>query len=170
MRKIILPTVGVPGPSRVPRTQEAYVLARLGTTPFPRHIARNAAAFLSMKKNARFPKSNYSDDARVNYLARGMAGVMCGKSPMTGIEKLRNMKHDKNGPLWTRREGNRELPEIEQHCDCWRCNIQTSSNRASAPPTRTALDCLWRFPQIRRCRLSGAGRAQFCLERGTKTG
>jgi hypothetical protein len=123
-----------------------------------------------MKKNARFPKSNYSDDARVDYLARGMAGVMCGKSPMTGIEKLRNMKHDKNGPLWTRREGNRELPEIEQHCDCWRCNIQTSSNRASAPPTRTALDCLWRFPQIRRCRLSGAGRAQFCLERGTKTG
>jgi len=100
---------------------------RSGTTPFPRHIARNAAPFLSMKKNARFPKSAFSDDARVEYLARGMAGVMCGKSPMTGIEKLRNMRHDKRGPLWVIREGNRELPEKEQRCGCWRCNIQRSS-------------------------------------------
>jgi len=103
---------------------------RLGTTPFPRHIVRNAAAFLSMKKNVRFPKSTYSDDARVDYLARGMAGVMCGRSPMTGIEKLRNMKHDKNGELWLEREGNRLLPEVEQRCSCWRCNIRRSSRLA----------------------------------------
>jgi hypothetical protein len=110
---------------------------RSGTTPFPRHVARNAAAFLSMKKNARFPKSTYSDDARVDYLARGMAGVMCGKSPMTGIEKLRNMKHDKNGPLWLEREGNRQLPEVERRCGCWRCNIQRSFSLA---PLRTAYE------------------------------
>ena|SRR3984885_10200385 len=100
---------------------------RSGTTPFPRHIVRNAAAFLSMKQNARYPRSTYSDDARVDYLARGMAGVLCGVSPMTGIERLRNMKHDRNGPLWVTREGNRALPEREQRCGCWRCDIGRSS-------------------------------------------
>jgi hypothetical protein len=103
---------------------------------------RNAAAFLSMKENARFPKSTYSDDARVDYLARGMAGVMCGKSPMTGIEKLRNMKHDKKGALWLEREGNRQLPEVEQRCGCWRCNIQRSSSLA---PLRSGYENGLRF-------------------------
>jgi hypothetical protein len=100
---------------------------RSGTTVFPRHIVRNAASFLSMKHNARFPRSTYADDARVDYLARGMAGVMCGVSPMTGIERLRNMKHDRSGPLWMTREGNRLLPEREQRCGCWRCNIERSA-------------------------------------------
>jgi hypothetical protein len=100
---------------------------RSGTTPFPRHIVRNAAAFLSMKQNARFPQSNYGDDARVDYLARGMAGVMCGLSPMTGIERLRNMKHDRSGPLWVTSEGNRLLPDRAQRCGCWRCNVERSA-------------------------------------------
>jgi hypothetical protein len=80
-----------------------------------------------MKQNARFPRSTYGDDARVDYLARGMAGVMCGVSPMTGIERLRNMKHDRSGPLWMTSEGNRPLPEREQYCACWRCKIEKSS-------------------------------------------
>jgi hypothetical protein len=100
---------------------------RSGTTPFPRHVVQNAAAFLSMKQNARFPRSTYGDDARVDYLARGMAGALCGVRPMTGIERLRNMKHDRTGPLWVTREGNRVLPEREQRCGCWRCNIERSS-------------------------------------------
>jgi hypothetical protein len=100
---------------------------RIGTTPFPRHIVRNAAAFLSMKQNSRFPRSTYSADARVDYLARGMAGVLCGMSPMTGIERLRNMKHGRNGPLWITRDGNHTLPESEQRCGCWRCNIERSA-------------------------------------------
>lgn len=100
---------------------------RSGTTLFPRHIVRNAASLLSMKHNARFPRSTYGDDARVDYLARGRAGVMCGVSPMTGIERLRNMKHDRSGPLWMTREGNRLLPEREQRCGCWRCNVERSA-------------------------------------------
>lgn len=98
-----------------------------GTTPYPRHIVRNAAVFLLMKKNGRFPRSPYGDDARVDYLARGMAGVLCDLSPMTGIERLRNMQHDRAGPLWVTREGNRELPERERYCGCWRCKIEKSS-------------------------------------------
>ena len=98
-----------------------------GTTPYPRHIVRNAAAFLLMKKNVRFPRSTYGDDARVDYLARGMAGILCDLSPMTGIERLRNMQHDRTGPLWVTREGNRELPERERYCGCWRCKIEKSS-------------------------------------------
>jgi hypothetical protein len=100
---------------------------KLGTTPFPRHVRQNAAAFLSMKQNSRFPRSTYSDDARVDYLARGMAGVLCGVSPMTGIERLRNMKHDRSGSLWVTREGNHALPDGEQRCGCWRCNIERST-------------------------------------------
>ncbi len=100
---------------------------RSGTTTFPRHIVQNAAAFISMKHNARFPRSIYGDDARVDYFARGMAGVMCGVSPMTGIERLRNMKHDQSSPLWVTTEGNRLLPEPEQRCGCWRCSIERSS-------------------------------------------
>ncbi len=101
---------------------------RSGTTRFPRYVLLNAAAFLFMKQDSRFPRSTYSDDSRVDYLARGMAGVLCGVSPMTGLERLRNMKHDRNGPLWVTREGDRpvagkraalwvlamQLPEIDE--------------------------------------------------------
>jgi len=98
-----------------------------GTTSFPKHIMENAAQFLSLKRNLRFPRSTYGDDSRIVYLARGMAGVLVGKSPMTGVERLRNMKHDRNGPLWVTREGNRTLPEGEQRCGCWRCSIDNSN-------------------------------------------
>jgi hypothetical protein len=103
---------------------------RAGMTPFPKHVLENAAQFLSMKQNKRFPRSNYGDEARLEYLARGMAGVLCGISAMTGIERLRNMKHDRNGPLWATRQGDYALPDGEQHCRCWRCSIQ-KTNRVS---------------------------------------
>jgi hypothetical protein len=98
-----------------------------GMTPFPQHILENAAQFLFMKRNQRFPRSNYGDEARLEYLARGMAGVLCGVSPMTAIERLRNMKHERGSPLWVTREGDYTLPETEQHCGCWRCSIKESN-------------------------------------------
>ena len=82
-------------------------------TPFPDHIRANFAQFLSMKLNKRFPRSNYGDDARIDYLARGMAGVLVGVSPMTAIERLRNLKHASSGPLWNMNE---------RRCECWRCH------------------------------------------------
>ena len=98
-----------------------------GMTPFPQHVVENAAAFLSMKANQRFPRSDYGDDARLEYLARGMAGVLCGIRPMTGIERLRNMKHKPGGPLWIDRQGNHVLTESDQYCGCWRCSIEKSN-------------------------------------------
>lgn len=94
---------------------------RRGMTSFPNHVLENAAHFLSMKRNKRFPRSTYGDDARIYFLARGMAGVLVGKSPMTGIERLRNMKHTPDGPLWVMRQGDYVLPKKEQYCGCWRC-------------------------------------------------
>jgi hypothetical protein len=94
-----------------------------GLTPFPEHIRTNAAQFLAMKKNKRFPTSAYGDDSRIDFLARGMAGVMVNKSPMTAVERLRNMKHGLGGPFWVEREGNQPLPRERQHCSCWRCGI-----------------------------------------------
>jgi hypothetical protein len=94
-----------------------------GLTPFPDHVRTNAAQFLAMKQHKRFPKSDYGDDSRIEFLARGMAGVMVDKSPFTGIERLRNMKHSFGGPFWTEREGTQPLPRNRQYCNCWRCGI-----------------------------------------------
>jgi hypothetical protein len=94
-----------------------------GLTPFPDHVRTNAAQFLLMKRNKRFPKSAYGDDSRIEFLARGMAGIMVNLSPMTGVERLRNIKHEPGGPFWVEREGNQSLPRDRQHCSCWRCGI-----------------------------------------------
>jgi hypothetical protein len=99
---------------------------RTGLTPFPGHVLENAAQFLAMKRNKRFPRSTYGDDSRIEYLARGMAGALCGLSPMTAIERLRNMKHIAGGPFWITYYGNRPLGESERHCGCWRCSIRKS--------------------------------------------
>jgi hypothetical protein len=101
---------------------------RAGMTPFSEHVEQNAAHFLSMKRNMRFPRSSYRDDARMDYLARGMAGVLVGVSPMTAIERLRNMKHAPGGPLWVTRQGDYALPANEQHCGCWRCTKKNWNN------------------------------------------
>jgi hypothetical protein len=89
--------------------------------PYPEHVRANTGQFLSMKRNERFPRSNYGDDARIEYLARGMAGVLVGVSPMTAIERLRNLKHAPVGPLWN---------TGERRCHCWRCNLR-GSNKSS---------------------------------------
>ena len=100
---------------------------KAGLTPFPEHVKNNSTKFLEMKRNARFPTSSYSDDSRIEFLARGMAGLMVGLSPMTGVERLRNMKHSPGGPFWIEREGNQSLSRNRQRCDCWRCNIKRSN-------------------------------------------
>jgi hypothetical protein len=94
---------------------------RSGMTSFSSYVAQNAAGFLSMKRNKRFPRSAYGDNARIDYLARGMAGVLVGRSPQTGVERLRNMRHEPGGPLWVTRQGNYALPKNEHYCGCWRC-------------------------------------------------
>jgi hypothetical protein len=106
-----------------------------GLTPFPEHIRNNAAQFLAMKKSERFPTSTYGDDSRIDFLARGMAGVMATKSPMTAVERLRNMKHGPGGPLWIEREGNRPLPREQQYCGCWRCGIDRGNKLSKAMQT-----------------------------------
>lgn len=89
-----------------------------GLTPYPEHVRANAEQFLFMKRNRRFPRSNYGDDARIEYLARGMAGVLVGVSPMTAVERLRNLKHVPGGPLWN---------AAERRCGCWRCHVKSSN-------------------------------------------
>lgn len=86
----------------------------IGMDVFPAHVKANAPGFIAITRSPRFPKSTASDDARIDYLARGMAGVMMDVSPMTGIERLRNMKHDRSGRFWDR---------ASRLCGCWRCNI-----------------------------------------------
>src|SRR5262249_29212372 len=46
-----------------------------GLTVFPQHVIDNAGMFLAMKCNKRFPRSSYGEMSRVEYFARGMAGI-----------------------------------------------------------------------------------------------
>jgi hypothetical protein len=86
--------------------------------PGPDYVTAHAREFFRMKgKGTRFPRSSYSDESRLEYLARGMAGVLVGVSPQTAIERLRNMKHDRGGPLWSNQTG---------RCECWRCRLRQS--------------------------------------------
>jgi hypothetical protein len=87
-----------------------------GFTCFADHILANIEEFRRMKRDLRFPGPD-ADDSRLEYLARGMAGIMIGKSPMTAIARLRLMKHELGGPLWD---------EAEKRCRCWRCHIKAS--------------------------------------------
>jgi hypothetical protein len=84
----------------------------LGFIAFPAHIETNLRDFLAITKSKRFPRSRAADDSRMLYMARGMAGAMVNVSPMTSIERLRNMKHGPGGLFWSDRH---------QLCACWRC-------------------------------------------------
>jgi hypothetical protein len=94
-----------------------------GMAIYPAHVISNADAYLELKRNPRFPRSSYADDSRLEYLARGMAGVMVGVSPLTAIERLRNMKHTTGGPLWN---------DSEKVCGCWRCETVRSKEAMKA--------------------------------------
>jgi len=118
--------------SRMPDVRAA------GLTPFPSHVTANAAQFLFMKRNQRFPRSHYGDNSRIEYLARGMAGVLVGVSPMTAIERLRNMRHEHGGPLWD---------ELENRCKCWRCSLG-SSNELSKMTQSWYESALRRFIEV----------------------
>jgi hypothetical protein len=56
-------------------------------------------------------------DSRLEYLARGMSGIMVGASPITAVQRLRTMKHDSSGTLWKK---------DENRCLCWRCGLEGS--------------------------------------------
>ena len=94
-----------------------------GMTPFPDHVETNAKECLRMKRDSRFPHSTYSDESRLEFLARGMAGVMVGVSPMTAEARLRNMKHTPGGPLWDAQQ---------KICRCWRCENARYAKYAEA--------------------------------------
>jgi hypothetical protein len=94
-----------------------------GMAIYPAYVISNADEFLAMKRNRRFPRSSYADDSRLEYLARGMAGVLAGVSPLTAIERLRNMKHTAGGPLWS---------DSEKVCQCWRCETAKSREAMKA--------------------------------------
>jgi len=90
---------------------------RSGRTPFPEHVLNHAAEFLRMKRDKRFPKSDYADDSRIDFLARGMAGLLVGGvQPATANERLRNMNHGPGGRFWNGRV-----------CTCWRCSLERNN-------------------------------------------
>ena len=86
-----------------------------GMSVFADHAIANAKAVLQITGNSRFPTQPASDDSRLGIVAAGMAGVMVDRSPGTGVERSRNMKHTEGGPLWK-----------WDRCHCWRCEDRAS--------------------------------------------
>lgn len=82
--------------------------------PFPDLLLANQRHFLTLVKSVDFPRSESGDDARLAYLSRGMAGVSMGISPRTAVHRLRTMRHDSKGPLWS---------ATARRCLCWRCDF-----------------------------------------------
>jgi len=76
--------------------------------PAPMYVRRYAYLFLAAKRDRRFPSKRYtSDNARLDHMARAMAGVLCDVSPATGVDKLRKVKHIET-----------DAKHVSQ---CWRC-------------------------------------------------
>jgi len=98
-------------------------------TVFADHVQANMEEFRRMKTDKRYPGPD-ADDSRLDYLARGMAGIMVGASPITAIHRLRLMKHEPGGPLWVEKESwvdmNGKHNEVAAHCGCWRCRLAAS--------------------------------------------
>jgi len=105
-----------------------------GFSCFADHVLVNVAEFQRMKDDQRYPGLD-ADDSRMEHLARGMAGVMVGASPMTAIQRLRLMKHDKYGPLWVEKQtwvdAKGKSNEVPAHCRCWRCTLKRSRRKWS---------------------------------------
>ncbi len=103
---------------------------------YPKYVLDYGKKFFLKTKwrDPRFPKSDTVrlDESRIEYLARGMAGIQAGVSPTTGIERLRNMSHSTGGPLWRKEGGGRE------YCGCWRCGIKLST-----PAHRWGVEAWW---------------------------
>ena len=58
---------------------------------------------------------------------------MVGKSPLTAIRLLRNMKHGPGGPLWKEEVWEEDGKEKKhQWCNCWRCRLRDSRRLTEA--------------------------------------
>jgi hypothetical protein len=102
---------------------------RQGMTVFADHVLANMEEFRQMKRDQRYPSLD-ADESRMEHIARGMAGVMVGASPITAIQRLRLMKHEPGGPLWVEKESwvdtKGKSNEVPPHCRCWRCTLKRS--------------------------------------------
>lgn len=108
---------------------------------FPDHGIVNVEEFQRMKRDQRYPGPD-ADKSRMEHLARGMAGVMVGASPITAIQRLRLMKHEPGGPLWVEKQSwvdyNGKSNEVSARCRCWRCSLKRS--RITSSRLRTLLE------------------------------
>jgi len=89
---------------RVCKRWEKWLHPGSGLRVYPQRLAKHAREFLKIMRNDRYPRSPRpsSDEKRLDFFARGMAGVDVGISPLTAIDRLRKMKHTRT-------------------CECWRC-------------------------------------------------
>jgi hypothetical protein len=112
-----------------------------GLGVFADHVLADMEEFRRMKRDQRYPGPD-ADDSRMVHLARGMAGVMVGASPITAIQRLRLMKHEPGGPLWVEKESwedaNGKTNEVPAHCRCWRCSLKRS--RIASSRLRTLVE------------------------------
>jgi hypothetical protein len=85
----------------------------------PEALSDHAEEFCRAKGNSRYPRSkrSSSDDRRIEYLARVMAGLSLVKpiAPATAVDLLRKMKHGRR-------------------CACWHCQVRRLSQASRGRP------------------------------------
>ncbi len=74
------------------------------------YLSEHAREFRAMLQDKRFPHAHYSDESRIVFLSRGMAGVMEGRRPSTAIDLLGRLRHGGG-------------------CFCWRCVGEPASKK-----------------------------------------
>lgn len=93
------------------RRPRYWLNPKWGGRPYVQALHDHAAEFLKAKNGSRFPCSSRpsSDEKRLDYLARAMAGISCGVSGRTAVNLLAGIKHTKECPCW--RCSNKRLQE-----------------------------------------------------------
>jgi hypothetical protein len=61
---------------------------------FVQILAEKAQQFVRAKKDPYYPRRDSGDAKRVVFFARALAGIECGISPSTAVDRLRKMRHE----------------------------------------------------------------------------
>lgn len=86
--------------------------SRAPQVAYVEYLASHISEFQAMLHDkGRFPRASYSDESRIVFLSRGMAGIMEGRSPATAIDLIGRLRHGSRCRCWRCVEGRFQRPK-----------------------------------------------------------
>jgi hypothetical protein len=80
------------------RDSQRWLNPEWGGRPYVQDLTDHAEKFLRAKQDVYYPRRDSSDEKRVIFFARAMAGITLGISPSTSVDRLRKLKHGTRCP------------------------------------------------------------------------